>query len=109
MNQGKQDTWWNAIWIVALFVASVVCLSIASDYLSERVILKRSNLEKCNQTVFADGPLREEGIFVGHSWFFDEEPTLEELDEKTGALDSQLAETNKEVNQLRQLLGCYFD
>lgn len=54
---------------------------------------------KCNQAVFNVGPLSEQ---KNETFIFGGTTTAE-------MVEQDLKETNKEVNRLRSLLGCYFD
>lgn len=96
--------------------AALSCLSITSifnyfaikDLISERNKFEEKR-QVCNRTILAQKKLPEK--FDSYVYFSDnvQIKTIDEAEEQINALKNKIIGTNKEVNDLRTLIGCYFD
>lgn len=96
-----------AVGVYAVVVIGVFGTAWLFNRNNDVVVLKRSDLIRCNNTVFADKHL---GEVAGQYWWSDNaDKSVSDLYDKANFLDAQNKKTNAEVNRLRALIGCYFD
>jgi len=92
------------IGVVIIAILSIILAIIIPQYKENQWEKKRI---LCNKTILDDGILSEQ-IIEGIGWSEDE-VSVENAINRNKILERRLVNTNKEVNILRALIGCYFD
>lgn len=105
MENNNENFWkYFVIWILGIVLFFVTMFTFA-------LVRERNNFqdrrEVCNRTVLTKEILPEGS--GSYWWSMQNKSTLENVAENVDYVKGMVNETNKEVNRLRSLLGCYFD
>jgi len=104
----KTDTKFDGNFVMSMLILVIVGIA----FIVGTIFTQKNSFEEkrqaCNRAVLTKGQLSEE-IDFGGFWFGGKTGSIEDFEKEISYLEKELSKTNKEVNDLRALFGCYFD